>query len=269
MRTIAHISDLHFGRLHEETLEPLKEKLRALAPDVIAVSGDLTQRARRSQFRAARVYLDELPKPQIVVPGNHDVPMYRVWSRVFWPLRNYRRFIDDDLCPFFRDDEIAVAGINTARSATTKHGRVNVAQVEEVARHFASAGDDVRKLVVTHHPFDLPAAARGRLVGRARMAMERLAEVGVDVFLAGHGHTTELVYTSTRYGIEGHSAIVLQAGTTTSTRTRDEPNSFNVVRLGPDEVEVVTLHFDTGTRTFQPVRTQRSQRSRLGWDAAA
>src|SRR5436190_18217785 len=116
MRTLLHLSDLHFGRVDPVLLEPLGAFARELAPDVVVVSGDLTQRARSEQFRQARRFLDGQPSPQIVVPGNHDVPLRNPFARFIAPLRKYRRYISDDLEPSFVDEEIAVVGINSARS---------------------------------------------------------------------------------------------------------------------------------------------------------
>ena len=104
------------------------EHVAQLKPDLVVVSGDLTQRARIEQFKEARRFLDSLPSPQIVVPGNHDVPLYDVLSRFARPLARYRRYITEDLEPFYADDEIAVLGLNTARSLTIKGGRINEAQ---------------------------------------------------------------------------------------------------------------------------------------------
>src|SRR5215217_6665797 len=140
MRTLVHLSDLHFGRIDEATLEPLAALIERIAPDVLVVSGDLTQRARKTQFEEARAYLERLPKPQIVVPGNHDVPLYRVWERFFNPLGKYRRHFSADLEPSFIDDEIAVIGINTARSLAFKNGRINEQQVESIRRRLAPLG---------------------------------------------------------------------------------------------------------------------------------
>ena len=116
MRTLVHLSDLHFGRVDPALLSPLRALVEHLEPDVVVVSGDLTQRARSAQFQQARVFLDSLPGPQIVVPGNHDVPLYNVFSRFLTPLVKYRRHVTDDLSPEYVDEEIAVLGINTARS---------------------------------------------------------------------------------------------------------------------------------------------------------
>src|SRR5690242_8777714 len=101
MRTILHLSDLHFGRTDPALIDPLLAAAREIAPDVVVVSGDLTQRARRAEFAAARAFLDALPSPQIVIPGNHDVPLYDVFSRFFRRLDRYQRTITEDLEPFF------------------------------------------------------------------------------------------------------------------------------------------------------------------------
>jgi predicted MPP superfamily phosphohydrolase len=129
LRTIVHLSDLYFGRLDSDILPALILDILAAKPDVIVVSGDLTQRARRHEFRQARNFLNALPFPKIVVPGNHDVPLYNVISRGLRPFTNYRRYIGHDLEPGFADSEIAVLGINTARSFTFKNGRINRRQV--------------------------------------------------------------------------------------------------------------------------------------------
>jgi 3',5'-cyclic AMP phosphodiesterase CpdA len=100
VRKILHVSDLHFGRIDPATLDPLRKTAERLKPDLVVVSGDLTQRARAWQFREARDYLATLPKPQLVVPGNHDVPLYDVVSRFLRPLSNYRRYISEDLEPW-------------------------------------------------------------------------------------------------------------------------------------------------------------------------
>ncbi len=134
MRIIAHLSDLHFGRVDPKTLEPLLNSLHELAPHVVVVSGDFTQRATEVEFRQAREFLNRIPQPQIVTPGNHDVPLYDLFSRFARPLDRYRRFITEDLQPSYTDEEIAVAAVNTARSWTFKGGRINHFQVSALRR---------------------------------------------------------------------------------------------------------------------------------------
>ena len=266
MKLIAHLSDLHFGRIDEATVEPVVRTLAELRPDLVAVSGDLTQRAREEQFRRARAFLDALPRPQIIVPGNHDVPLYRVWERFLAPLDKYRRFITEDLEPFYSDDEIAVLGINTARSLTFKNGRVNFRQVEKISEHLCAFADEVTKIVVTHHPFDVPEGHDERdLVGRAARAMEALARCGADLLLAGHLHVGRTGHTATRYKIKGHSALVVQAGTATSTRHRGETNSFNVVRVKHPYVNVERLVWQSERATFTPASAETFQHTPDGW----
>lgn len=266
MKTIAHLSDLHFGRIDEATLVPVVRAVEEARPDLVAVSGDLTQRAREEQFRAAREFLDALPRPQIIVPGNHDVPFYRVWERFLAPLDKYRRFITEDLEPYYADEEIAVVGINTARSLTFKNGRVNTRQVERIRRHLCALADDVTKIVVTHHPFDVPAGHdTGDLVGRAALAMEALAGCGADLLLAGHLHVGHTGHTAERYRIAGHSALVVQAGTATSTRHRGEANSFNVVRVQHPYVQVERLAWQPAALKFSPASSETFQHTPEGW----
>lgn len=258
MRTIIHISDLHFGRADDAVLEPLIGAIDHLRPDFIAVSGDLTQRARPEQFRRARQFLDRLAYPRIVVPGNHDVPLYNVFARFSSPLRNYERYITADLEPFYSDDEIAVLGINTARSLTFKDGRINERQVMAACARFGAMPAGTLKILVTHHPFDVPAGTGEReLVGRARMAMEVFAGCGVDMLLSGHLHTGRVGTTHARFAIEGHAALVIQAGTATSTRTRKEFNAFNVVRTGRDSAMIEQHVWNPGSRRYEPAGFER------------
>lgn len=251
MKTVAHLSDIHFGSIDHAIIEPLVETLHRLAPDLVAVSGDLTQRARSHQFIEARAFLDRLPKPQIVVPGNHDVPLYNVYRRFAQPLKKYRRYITDDLEPFYSDDEIAVMGINTARSLTVKGGRINEQQIAAIRDKLCGLGDEIVKIVVTHHPFDLPAGnLETDIVGRAPLAMRTLATCGADVFLAGHMHIMHTGHTATRYKTPGHSALVIQAGTATSTRHRGETNSFNVIRIDGAAIMIERMVWQTETQKF-------------------
>ena len=266
MRSIVHLSDIHFGRVNYHVIPPLIEAVAKINPDLVAVSGDLTQRARAHQFKEARAFLDRLPKPQIVVPGNHDVPLHNVFARFLQPLRKYRRFITNDLWPFYHDEEIAVLGVSTARSLTIKGGRVNENQVAWMRTRFCYLDPELVKIVVTHHPFDLPEGHDERhLVGRARMAMEALASCGADVFLAGHLHVSHTTHTAARYQIKGHSALVIQAGTAASTRGRGEENSFNVVRVDRPHIAVERFEWQPKRGEFALMTTERFRHTADGW----
>jgi 3',5'-cyclic AMP phosphodiesterase CpdA len=267
MKKIVHLSDLHFGRVDEALLGPLEEAVNAAAPSLVVVSGDLTQRARTQQFEEARAFLDRLPQPQIVVPGNHDVPLWDVYSRFASPLEKFRRIITDDLEPFYEDEEMVVAGVNTARSLTRKYGRVNEQQVTRLRERLCTYADEVVKIVVTHHPFDVPEGTDVReIVGRASMAMEALAACGADLLLAGHMHVSRTGHTAERYKIQGHSALYVQAGTATSDRVRGgESNSFNLVRLKHPYIQVERRTWDAEARAFRPGLAETFMHAPEGW----
>ncbi|RFB73269.1 MULTISPECIES: metallophosphoesterase family protein [unclassified Herbaspirillum] len=269
MRTIVHLSDLHFGRIDEALIAPIIAQIHELAPDLIVVSGDLTQRARSEQFREARQFLDALPQPQIVVPGNHDIPLFNVAARFFSPLTKYRRHITEQLQPIFIDEEIAVIGINTARSLTIKDGRVNDRQIEIARRELAAVDDQVVKIIVTHHPFDLPPGPQHHdLVGKALPAMRAFAICGADVLLAGHVHTSSAASSAARYDIQGYSALVVQAGTATSTRSRGETNSFNVLRVEAHHIVVERMHWQVEQGKFVLGATDAFEQRGNEWFAA-
>jgi 3',5'-cyclic AMP phosphodiesterase CpdA len=265
MRTLVHLSDLHFGRIEPAILVPLVEFIGAIRPDVVAISGDLTQRARTSEFMAAREFLASIPFPQVVVPGNHDVPLHNIVSRFARPLDRYRRYISPDLQPYFSDSEIVAVGVNTARALTWKDGRINRSQLEKLRATLQAAADSATKIVVTHHPFDLPAGAQGRVVGRSRLAMKTVAECGVDLLLAGHFHIAGIGQTAKRYKMAGYSAIIVSSGTSTSTRGRGQPNSFNVIRIEPAHITIERRIWRRGSGSFDVRSVERFQRSTEGW----
>ena len=267
MRTIAHISDLHFGREDKSILPVLAAALTTAKPDVVVVSGDLTQRARSAEFAAARAFLDTLPGPQIVVPGNHDIPLFNVLARWRAPLEKYRRFITKDLEPFFADEEIAVLGINTARSLTFKNGRLNSRQVADSCRRMQALENVSMRILVTHHPFDVPSKGAGAdIVGRARMAMAEFARCKIDLILTGHLHVSRTSHSGSEYG-GGSSALFIQAGTATSFRQRGELNAWNLIQIAGDEVGVGYMGWTPGAEKFELLRDDRFRRSASGWVA--
>jgi 3',5'-cyclic AMP phosphodiesterase CpdA len=266
MRILVHLSDLHFGTVDETVVEPLIATIAELKPDVVVVSGDLTQRARSREFQAARAFLDRLPRPQIIVPGNHDVPLHNAYARFFQALDKYRRYITDDLTPFFSDEEVAILGINTARSLTIKYGRINEEQISSIRERLCPFSDEVTKIIVTHHPFDLPEGHdEDELVGRANLAMEAIAKCGADVLLAGHLHVSHTGESSARYKIAGHSALVISAGTATSKRGRGETNSFNVLRIKHPFIAVERLSWLSERSIFSSASTEHFRHTSDGW----
>jgi 3',5'-cyclic AMP phosphodiesterase CpdA len=265
MRTLVHLSDLHFGRLLPETVQPCLAKVKGLAPDLVVVSGDLTQRARKKQYAQAKAFLAALPQPQLVLPGNHDVPAYNLYRRLMQPLDRYKRIITGDLSPRFVDEEMAVFGINTARALVIKGGRINQEQLERLEADVQTLTDHQVKIVVVHHPLDLPEHLEGvRLVERADHAMRTFARCRIDFFLAGHLHLA-LVGSTARYGIPGYRVPIFQAGTTISSRARGEPNSFFVHTVDRDEISTATYMWDAGGQDFTLSETHHFSRTAEGW----
>ncbi|MGF7150343.1 3',5'-cyclic AMP phosphodiesterase CpdA [Sphingomonas zeicaulis] len=252
MARIAHLSDLHFGAHDPKIVAATEAWLQERRPDLVIVSGDFTQRARVDQFREASAYLNRLRAAgfrTLVVPGNHDVPLYDVFRRFGAPLDRYERFIDNDLAPWFENDEVAVLGINTARSLTIKDGRINHEQIAMIHQRFRAVASSKTRILVTHHPlYALPIGEGGELteaVGRHRDAIKAVCEAGVHLALAGHFHRT-YAESARRMVENAGSALVVQAGTATSTRLRNsELQSFNWIHAHRnDEVEVQVIAWD-------------------------
>lgn len=266
MRTLIHLSDLHFGRVDPMIVTPLLDFIRTTKPDLVAISGDLTQRARTREFQSARRFLDAIPFPQIVVPGNHDLPLHNLCSRFLRTFDRYQCFINADLEPFYRDSEIAVSGLNTVRTLTWKSGRVNRQQLDKLRARFASVLATNVKIVVSHHPFDLPKGVSGdRPLGRARLAMKTLADCRVDLLLAGHSHVGATGHTATRYPIINYSALIVSSGTSTSTRGRGQPNSLNVIQMDGAKMTIARQIWRPEQGVFELLLTERFNRTKIGW----
>lgn len=269
MRTIVHLSDLHFGRVDETTTQPLIRQIKALQPHLVVVSGDLTQRARKIQFQEAGRFLESLPHPQIVIPGNHDVPAYNLFKRFLMPLKRYRQYVTDDLLPGYIDDEMGVFGLNSTRSFTTKHGRLREKDIARVCEKLGQLPETVTKIVVCHHPFDLPTKhSQQDLIRSAESALRAFAECRVDIILSGHLHLSHTSHTAQRYRIQGHQALIVQAGTAISSRRRGETNSFNVLHIWEEHLIVERLAWNAKTSSYTLSKAEEFRRTSEGWAAA-
>ncbi|MGZ8948790.1 MAG: metallophosphoesterase family protein [Candidatus Aminicenantales bacterium] len=264
MRMIAHISDLHFGMEDERIAERLLEDLNGIDPSVVVISGDLTQRARKKQFQAAGAFIRKIMAPCLVVPGNHDIPLYDVIRRTLTPLRRYRHYITADLNPVFEDDELIVLGANTARAATFKNGRISAAQIKMLADRLCSAGSHLFKVLVTHHPFlpplDNPYAA---LVGRGGLAAEALEPCGLDLLLAGHSHRGYMGDLQSHDITVKRSILVAQAGTAISKQTRGERNSYDMIII--DRPDICFDRYSWDGRRFAKAMTTRYKKVSDTW----
>lgn len=255
MRQLLHISDLHFGPPH---LAKLSEAVLALIterrPDLVVISGDLTQRAKPRQFREARRFVDRIPVPTLVVPGNHDVPMYRVWERVFTPFLAYRRHFSAELEPVFEDDELLVVGINSAFSWTVEDGRITLARLLAVERLLNGARDGQCKVVVVHHHIiPPPSFGTQKVLRNAYEAMDLFSGCGVELILSGHLHRAYIGNSEEFYPKGRPPVVILHSGTTTSSRGRGserDKNSCNWIRVERESMVVSHLRWEPGWGLF-------------------
>ncbi len=265
MRTVAHISDLHFGREDPVVTEGLLRELQATPPGLLAVSGDLTQRALRQEFEKASAFLTAIPAPRLVVPGNHDIPLFDLASRLFRPLAGYRRHIDEETDPFHADEEVAVLGINTARAGLFKNGRLSNRQVQGIGERLGGLPRHVFKMLVSHHPFvPGPGTPHGDTVEGGFAALHAAEAAGVDLVLTGHLHHGFVADVRVHHTSLRRTVLTVQAGTAISHRRRAEPNTYNWITVDPPRLVIETRAWD-GAR-FSPIRVLRYLKRGEAWD---
>jgi 3',5'-cyclic AMP phosphodiesterase CpdA len=245
LRSLLHISDVHFGPPHlPRVARGVLQMIDQRRPDAVVLSGDLTQRARPEQFREARAFVDAIPVPVVVVPGNHDVPMYRFWERILNPFGAYRRWFADELEPVYRADGLLVVGINTAYNWTIKEGRITLDRLLAVGELLAAAPDGVFKVVVAHHHLiPPPNFGTQTVLSNAYEAIDLFSTVGVDLILSGHLHQAYIGNSEEFYPKGRPPVVILHSGTTTSNRGRmgeRERNTCNWIAY--DEQSMVVSH---------------------------
>jgi 3',5'-cyclic AMP phosphodiesterase CpdA len=228
MSVLLHLSDPHFGTEQGPVVEALVDLAHRLRPDMVVLSGDITQRARPDQFRAARGFMDRLGAPWLAIPGNHDIALFDLLSRVVRPYARFRAAFGEPLEPSHESGDLLVLGVKTTRRRRHKHGEVSAEQVERVAQRLRVARDEQLRVVVVHQPLAVPPGPDevNRLRGHAH-AGQVWADAGADLVLGGHIH---LPFVMPVPGA-ARPAWVVQAGTAVSSRVRPGvPNSVNVVR---------------------------------------
>lgn len=248
MRTLVHVSDLHFGRSDQGVVDALHESWRTLRPDLVVISGDLTQRAEPHEFEAARRFLESLTESgmrYVVVPGNHDIaPLNRPIERARDSFRNYQTYISEHTEQFYFDGELAIACLNTVRRLQPINGRIRKEQLTQARQWFAKH-ERALKIVVTHHPLRRNPTRIGRLAClRGGHAHRKLTGFDVDIFLSGHYH---------RAHIERPHALDVHAGTV-SDRLKGEPPSYNVIVADDRRISVSTYHL-SDAKTFTHTST--------------
>lgn len=232
-----------------------------LAPDVVIASGDFTQRARGSQFRAAAEFLDRLPDvPVVVTPGNHDVPLYRVHERLFAPFAKYRRHISKELNTVTSVPGATIVALNsTAPRRAITNGRISNWQLDFARRAFADTPPAEQRVVVAHHHFAPPPDFEGGdAMPKAKRALDAFTAMRVDVILGGHLHRAYIGNSLDVYpgADREHGIIIAQSGTSTSRRGRArerEKNSFNVLRLDERLIRVTHYMFFDDAGSFLPI----------------
>lgn len=232
MSLLVQISDPHFGTERPEVVDALRRLITTLAPDLVILSGDVTQRARRAQFDAARRFIDSYPQPTLAVPGNHDVPLLNLAARVFDPFGGYRRVFGKDLEPVHASADTLVIGVNTVRAKRHKNGEVSDAQIARVAARLRAADEAQLRIVVTHQPVHVIREKDiTNLLINHEPAIREWAAAGADLVLGGHIHLPYVRPLNTPDRRLASELWSVQAGTATSTRIREGiSNSVHVIR---------------------------------------
>lgn len=263
---LAHISDTHFGTEDGPVCAALRNELRQEAPDLVVLTGDITQRARPAQFRAARAFLDGLgPVPVLALPGNHDLPLFDLLTRFTAPYRHFQRYLNIDLAPIWLSPQLAVVTVNSTGKWRHKHGELAPDRVQAVAAQLASLAQPF-KVVALHHPLAVidPADLRNRARG-AETALAAWTAAGADLFLGGHIHLPYCVLV----GSGRRPAVVLQAGTAVSHRRRaGQPNSYNLVRLEAKHGRRMTIErrdYEAGASRFTSAAAWEAKDGADGW----
>lgn len=262
MHTILHISDLHFGPPYVPRVgEALLQMLPSLNPDAIVVSGDLTQRATREQFQQARAFLDQFgPIPRLVIPGNHDVPLYRLAERLTNPLGLYQEHISTELDQVLTIDGAVIVGLDsTAPLRSITNGRLHAGQLDFCSEAFRQAAPDAVRMVVAHHHFaPAPDYLRDQTMPQSKRAIDRFVDLGVEIILGGHLHRA-FIGNSLDFFPGNHrdrGIIIVQCGTTTSRRGRGrerEKNSFNLIHLDGETIKITHYMFFDEDGGFGPI----------------
>ncbi|MDX1673446.1 MAG: metallophosphoesterase family protein [Longimicrobiales bacterium] len=274
MMTILHVSDLHFGPPYVPRVgAALQRAAHALDPDLVVASGDFTQRAKPEEFEEAAEYLDALPDtPQVVIPGNHDVPLYRVVERIFSPYKWYRKYIAEELDQVVRTDDAVVVALNsTAPLRHITNGRISPSQLDFCREAFEGVGEDAVRIVVAHHHFaPAPDYEGGQVMPRAKRAIDAFTRLEVDLVLGGHLHRAYIGNSLDLYpgSDRDHGIIVVQSGTTTSRRGRvreREKNSFNLIRVTEEVIRITHYMYFEDTDGFASVSRHIFPRSPIAY----
>lgn len=257
---LLHVSDLHFGpRFLPHVSAGVVRAVRRLRPHAVVVTGDLTQRAKRPQFVAAAEFLRGLDVPVVVTPGNHDVPLYRVWARFWTPYRLYRAHVHADLDSVVRLPGAVIVALNSTRSFTFTNGRIRRWQLRFAEEAFRAAPPASARIVATHHHFAPPPDFEGgNVMPGAKRALRVFQACGVELILAGHMHRSYIGSSLDFFPerADGRGIVVIQCGTTTSSRGRGRErfrNTFNVIDVEEARLRITHCLWSSAAGEFLPV----------------
>ena len=230
MSVVLQVSDTHFGTEQPPVVEALVAFAQQQRPDLLLLSGDITQRAQPAQFRAARAFMERMAAPWLAVPGNHDLPLLDLWTRLRRPYARHLAAFGPELEPVHSSPDLLVLCLNTTRPWRHKHGEVSAEQIERVAQRLETASAAQLRVVVVHQPVAvIRASDRVNLLRGHAAALQRWAAAGADLVLGGHIH---LPYVRAIPGL-ARPLWAVQAGTAVSARVREGlPNSVNLLRWG-------------------------------------
>lgn len=262
MSVILHLSDTHFGTEQPEVAAALLQLALEVRPDLAILSGDVTQRARREQFSAARSFLDRLAVPvKLVIPGNHDIPLFNVFARVFNPYGNYRRVFGRELAPQFSNQDVLLIGVNATRPWRHADGEVSARQIERVSQQLQRALPGQLRIVAVHQPVYVERESdKENLLHGHRQAIKAWAAAGADLILSGHIHLAYIRNMEEKLPDITRPLWIISAGTAISSRVREgKPNSVNLIRYDPAQpriCQVDRMDFDAASSHFVIAETK-------------
>lgn len=265
MTRLIHLTDLHFGLHHDDLVEPLRKAILANKPDVIVVSGDLTQRARAGQFRQAMAFVKGLGLEYMVIPGNHDLPFYNLFLRVLNPFAPYRKSASGNLTPRLQVGQLCLYGINTADPFRWRGGVARKAEIAKVCQAMRDGPAGATNILVCHHPLQEPQGFQRNETRHSDLAMDMLVEAGLDVVLSGHLH-----HWTTGLGLDGGAAkpiFQMQTGTALCARQGERDHGFAVMDFVGDRLMVTPWIVDVAAGQFQPDRAASFARTGGLWHA--
>lgn len=242
-----HISDVHFGAEDGAALETVERFIAGAKPHALLISGDITQRGAKREFKAARDWFDRIGVPAYACPGNHDTPLFHMHARIIAPFDRYRRYMDGydivDRLVELDGGAIRISAINTARGWQARRnwadGVVDMDDLDAALELLAGGPKDAWRLLLCHHPLIHPAHARIAVETlRGKEALARAADARVDAILTGHIHDAFADPVSTK----GRPMVQMGSGTL-STRLRATRPSFCILEFDGNRMtqDVVTI----------------------------